>query len=203
MSENGRCWFNSGSQKNNTGLVKTLQYVLSTFELFLVLFLLFWLVRWTTTLPFLSQSRQPSAVFSTTWLRQRRTLRRPSRAVLHVLHRQETPPFIDVLTLRDARFLRANWHSRRKRKLTFLSMTTIDIPKGDRRVPTYLRTYTYVHTHIPRIDSSFKASRCRLSFARVFGDPAVWLYPSWRARSKVCSTQIVCMRKWCWKNGKI
>ena len=59
---NGRCWFNSGSQKKNTWLVKTLQYVLFTFELF-VLFLLFWLVRWTTTLLFLSQSRQPSAAF--------------------------------------------------------------------------------------------------------------------------------------------
>ena len=39
VSENGRCWFNSGSQKNNTWFVKTLQYMLSTFELFVVLFI--------------------------------------------------------------------------------------------------------------------------------------------------------------------
>ena len=35
--------FNSGSPKNNTWLVKTLQYVISTFELFLVLLSLSWL----------------------------------------------------------------------------------------------------------------------------------------------------------------
>ena len=46
LSEILHCWF-SGSQKNNTWLMKTLQYVLSTFELFVVLFLLFWLLRWT------------------------------------------------------------------------------------------------------------------------------------------------------------
>ena len=40
---------NNGNVKSepNTWLVKTLQYVLSTFELFLVLFLLPWFLRWT------------------------------------------------------------------------------------------------------------------------------------------------------------
>ena len=36
----------------NTWLVKNLQYVLSTLELFLVLFLLSWLLRWTDLLVF-------------------------------------------------------------------------------------------------------------------------------------------------------
>ena len=51
LSEIVHCWF-SGSQKNNTWLVRTLQYVLSTFELFLVLFLLSWLPRWTDLFAF-------------------------------------------------------------------------------------------------------------------------------------------------------
>ena len=45
LSEILHCWF-SGSQKNNTWLLETLWYALSTFELF-VLFLLSWLLRWT------------------------------------------------------------------------------------------------------------------------------------------------------------
>ena len=51
VSENGRCWF-SGSQKYNTWLVETLQYALFTFELFLVLFLLSWLLRWSDLFAF-------------------------------------------------------------------------------------------------------------------------------------------------------
>ena len=39
LSEILHCWF-SGTQKNNTWLVESLQYVLSTFELFVVRFLL-------------------------------------------------------------------------------------------------------------------------------------------------------------------
>ena len=46
-----RCWF-SGSPKNITWLVETLQYMLSTFELFLVLFLLSLLLRWTDLFAF-------------------------------------------------------------------------------------------------------------------------------------------------------
>ena len=52
VSENGRCWF-SGSQKYNTWLVETLQYALSTFELFLVLSLLSWLLWWSDLFAFL------------------------------------------------------------------------------------------------------------------------------------------------------
>ena len=51
LSEIVHCWF-SGSQKNNTWLVETLQYMLSTFELFVVLFLLSWLLRRTDLFAF-------------------------------------------------------------------------------------------------------------------------------------------------------
>ena len=68
----------------NTWLVETLQHVLSTFELFLVLFLhalLASTVDWLLCF-FFSQSSQPPAAFSTrfcTWLRQIRTLWRAAR----------------------------------------------------------------------------------------------------------------------------
>ena len=62
-SENGRYWFNSGSQRNNTWLVKTVQYVLSTFELSLDLFLPSWFVWWNGLFAF-SFLESPAA-FST------------------------------------------------------------------------------------------------------------------------------------------
>ena len=52
VSEILRYWF-SGSQKKNTWLVETLQYVHSTFELDVVLFLLSWLLWWTDCIQYL------------------------------------------------------------------------------------------------------------------------------------------------------
>ena len=115
----------------NTWLVKNLQYVLSTFELFPVLLavtLLVSTVSWL--LCFFSQSRQPSAAFSTclcTWLRHvtllsmalqihkckgQAMLSSPSFVVIptslcnaHIWYPARTWTQIDILSVT------ANWHS--------------------------------------------------------------------------------------------
>ena len=100
VSENGRCWFNSGSLKDNTWLVKTVQYVLSTFEPFLVLFLLSWLLRWTDLFAFSLSELPAIGCVQHSFVH----LTPPNLYVVKaqprcppVLHRQETPFFIDVL----------------------------------------------------------------------------------------------------------
>ena len=79
-----------------------------------------------TTLLFLSQSRQPSAAFSTrlcTWLRKISTLWRASRAVLPVLLRPET--------------------SSRRQCVMRYPVHQIDISKRDRHARSYLRTHAH------------------------------------------------------------
>ena len=136
MEQCQHCWF-SGSQKNNTWLVETLQYMLSTFELFVVLFCSLGFYGGLTSSLFSLSESLASAAFSTrfcTWLRQVRTLRRASRAVLPVLHRREAspqlrPPAPSTSSSINARFndaflsMSVNWHSERDLKLTFPSDT--------------------------------------------------------------------------------
>ena len=79
----------------NTWLVKNLQYALSNVELFVVLFLRSWLLRWTGLLVLflvrVASCRLRSALaFSLDSAMQIRTLQWLSRTVLPVLHRQKT-----------------------------------------------------------------------------------------------------------------
>ena len=125
----------SRSQKNNTWFAKTLQYVVSTFEFFLVLSLLSWLLQWTDlftiSLPeWLAVSCvQHSFLHLTPPIP---TLWRPSCTVLPILHHQETlsPQLLTPSTCTFQWCLSANWHSKHEHKLTFLSVTA-----------TYIRTY--------------------------------------------------------------
>ena len=121
----------------------------STLELSLIHFLLYLLLWWTDSFAFFSEA------FNThfcTWFRQiciylwmhrhtvlpfyhcQKNFIPPSNSILHqhlrVMHVSVTPEFLGV---------GANWHSERDHKLAFLCMTD-----------------TYVCTHIPRINPSFR-----------------------------------------------
>ena len=122
VSEIVHCWV-SGSEKKNTWLVKTVQYVLSTFELFLVLFLLSWLlwVGW-------QHSALISALDSAKYVRYEglAALSFPSSITQKRCPPQLCPPSTSSCNARfnDAQFLRmsANWDSEHECKLLFLSM---------------------------------------------------------------------------------
>ena len=121
MSEIVRCWFNSGSQKNNTWLVKTLHTCFLLLNSFLFSSCSLGFYGGLPLCFFLSESPAVGCVqHSLLHLTPPNTY--VAKAQLRcppVLHRQETPSFIDV------------------------------IPKHD----------CHVHTHIPRIDPSFRALR--------------------------------------------
>ena len=72
-------------------------------------------------------------------------LRRPSHAIFPILHCLETsswrPCVMHVSVMPELLSVSANWYSEHDLKLTFLSATD-----------------TYIHTHIPRIDFSFRTS---------------------------------------------
>ena len=124
-----------------TWLVKTPQrdFFFCTLSGFLIAFLASFVHQ-------LSQCRQPLAVFSTQ-LCKTHMLRRPSCAVLRVLHCQELSSFHVLNLHRQCTWRMSFWASMHvsansECKLTFLSVTR-----------------TYVRTYIARIDPSFEALR--------------------------------------------
>ena len=146
----------------NTWFVKNLQYVLSIFELFLVLPLLYWLLRWGDFFAFFVSESPAIGCVQHLFMHlalQIRTSRRASRAALPVLRSQE-------MSSRLRRVMHVSGIlSRRERKLTFWGWPQIDIPKWNRKLTILSVTNTYVHMYarmyIARnwIDPSFKASR--------------------------------------------
>ena len=129
----------------NTWLVKNLQYMLSTVEFFLVLFLLSWLLWWTDLLVLFFvrvpscrlRSALTSALDSTKYVHW--------KAQPHCLPRPPSLKNIVPTSPCNARGIQyPAWACHRPQ---------IDIPKHDGHV------HTYVHSYIVRIDPSFKASR--------------------------------------------
>ena len=112
----------------NTWLAKNLQYVLSTFELFLVLPSLYLLLRWADFFAFFGFESPAVGYIQHSFMHlalQIRTSQRASHAALPVLRSQETlSQCCHVMQV-------SSILSGRERKLTFLSVTD-----------TYVRTYT-------------------------------------------------------------
>ena len=127
----------------NTWLVKNLQYMLSTVELFLVLPLLYWLLWWADFFAFIVSESSSVGCVQHSFMHlapQICTSRRASHTALPVLPSQET-------LSRHRRVMHVSGiMSGRERKLTFISV-----------IDMYVRTY--IRTYIARIDPSFKASR--------------------------------------------
>ena len=144
VSEVVSCWF-SGSLNNNTWLVKALQYVFKNSFLFSSWSLCSALV---SALDFAKYVHcKGSAVLSCSSSIAKK--RCPPNSVLHWL-----PCVMCDTRVPD-----------RKGKLTFRAWSQIDIPKCDQNVCMYI--CTHAHTHISRIDSSFRA----------------WVFRAWVSRA--------------------
>ena len=126
---------NKKSEPNNWH-IETLQYVLSSFELFLALFLLYYVIRWTDLFAFLfSESQAISYVQHSTppsiYIKKLQPCcpprsTSPRTVALGVLHVSVTPEFLSIM----------------ERKLT----SQCDLSVSD-----------YIHLYILRIDPSFRA----------------------------------------------
>ena len=140
--------------------MKNLQYMLSTFQLFLVLLSLYWLLRWADFFAFfflrVASHRLRSALVYALGFANTYIANGQPRCPPHPLSPRNV-----VLTSSCNACIRypARAH---ERKLTFRT-TSNDIPKRYRKLTflsvTDMYVRTYIRMDIARIDPSFKASR--------------------------------------------